>query len=62
MSISWIIDNDYYKKCEQTAVVDLDDMNDWKNILHIDYDYHIDQKGLWRVDIPDEVINGLDNF
>lgn len=46
----------------QTAVVDLDDMNDWKNILHINYDYHIDQKGLWRVDIPDEVINGFDNF
>ena len=25
-------------------------------------DYHIDQKGLWRVDIPDEITGDLDNF
>ena len=55
-------DEYYHVISAQTAVVDLDDMNDWKYILHINYDYHIDQKGLWRVDIPDEVINGFDNF
>lgn len=46
----------------QTAVVDLDDMDNWKNILHANYDYHIDQKGLWRVDIPDEITGDFNNF
>ena len=46
----------------QTAVVDLDDLDNWKNILHVNYDYHIDQKGLWRVDIPDEITGDFNDF
>lgn len=38
----------------QTAVVDLDNLNNWKNMLHTSYDYHADEKGLWRVSLPDE--------
>lgn len=45
----------------QTAVIDLDDLTNWKNILHTNYDYHIDQKGLWRVDIPDEITGSFDD-
>lgn len=46
----------------QTAVVDLDDLDDPKDILHVNYDYHIDKDGLWRVDVPDEIIGDLNNF
>lgn len=45
----------------QTAVVDLDDLDNLKDILHINYDYHIDQTGLWRVSIPDEITGSFND-
>lgn len=46
----------------QTAVVDLDYLDESQNILHVNYDYHIDQTGLWRVSIPDPLTGDFDDF
>ena len=45
-----------------TAVVDLDDLNNWRNMIHVNYDYRVDETGLWRVSLPDDITGDNNNF